>query len=89
MIRLVPHSRPALTPDTARATANTAYSAARAAQRKLIAHLDLIELLHRPGPVSYYRLKGELALAQEQVERAQTVVDALVAAVETLEAVET
>jgi hypothetical protein len=86
MIRLVSGSRPSLSLDAARATANSAYSAARAAQRKLIGHLDLIELLYRPGPVSYYRLKGELTLAEEQVQAAQAVAEALAEAMAALEA---
>jgi hypothetical protein len=87
VIRLVPEEQPkALSIDAALESANGAYTKARAAQRKLVANLHLTELLYRPGKVSYARLKGELRAAREQVERAQAVTDALLEAVEALEA---
>lgn len=87
MIRLVPpEPLKALGIDAALDAAHAAYTKARAAQRKLVANLDLAELLYRPGKVSYARLRGELHAAREQAERAQAVVDALLEAVEALEA---
>ena len=87
MIRLVPTETPeALDIDTATDAAKSAYGRARAAQRKLVGNLELAELLHRPGKVSYARLRGELHAAKEQAERAQAVVVALTEAVESLEA---
>ena len=86
-IRLVPEERPEpLTVDEFRDTATDAYSKARAAQRALVGNLGLSELLHRPGTVSYYRLKGELSEALRQVERAQSVADSLRDALSAFEA---
>jgi hypothetical protein len=87
MIHLVPQEPPkALGVDEAKSAANNAYAKARAAQRALVARLDLTELLYRPGMVSYARLKGERYAAREQLARAQAVVDALEEAIEALEA---
>lgn len=87
-IRLVPPAKTPkpLTIGDAREAASNAYTKARAAQRALVSRLTLVELMYRPGQVSYARLRGERHEAVAQLERAQTVVDALNEAIESMEA---
>ena len=85
-ISLVPDESPRLAIEDAKDSANNAYTRARAAQRDLGANLTLFWLLWRPGSVSIHRLRGELREAQEQVDRAQKVRDALAVAIASIEA---
>lgn len=87
MIRLV-QSQPLkpLAIGDAQDVAKAAYVKAKAAQRSLASHMLLLDLLHRPGMVSYYRLRGERAEARKQLERAQAVHDHLNDAIEAMEA---
>lgn len=86
MIRLLPDpASPALGIEEAKESASSVYAKARAAQRKLVSDLSLIDLLYRPGGVSIGRLRGELREARNQAERAQAVVDALAECVELIE----
>ena len=66
--------------------AKTAYTRAKAAQRGLMSSMHLIELLYRPGMVSYARLRGERSEARKQLAKAQSVVDALDEAIGAMEA---
>lgn len=87
MIRLVPDKTPPpLAIGDAREAASHAYTKARAAQRKLVSNLILTDMMYRPGLVSYGRLRGERHTAREQLARAQAVVDALEAAIESMDA---
>lgn len=87
MIRLVTSKDPKpLSLGDAQDVAKSAYTKAKAAQRKLMAQMFLIELLYRPGMVSYARLKGERHEARAQVERSQAVLDALDEAIAAMEA---
>lgn len=85
-IRLVPKVAPKpLSIGDMQDVAKGAYAKAKAAQRALAAHLVLIEMMHRPGSVSYVRLRGERTEAQSQLKRAQNVLDAINEAIEAME----
>lgn len=85
-MRLVPDVPRALAVDDAREEAKAAFYKAKRAQMALVSHLQLTERLYDPGVVSYYKLKGMQAQAEQQVDRARKVVDALIAAIDAMEA---
>lgn len=84
-IRLATDQTKPLSIGDGREAASIAYGKARAAQRGLVSNLGLTELLYRPGMVSRGRLRGELAEARRQAERAQEVVAHLAHALEVIE----
>ena len=88
MIRLAPD--PAnltlgLSKDEALTEANAAFQRARKAQARLVSRLDLSERLADPGQVNHAKLRGMRRQAEEQVERAQAVVQGLIEAMDALE----
>lgn len=74
-----------LSKDEALAEANAAFQRARKAQTRLVSRLDLSERLGDPGQVNHAKLRGMRRQAEEQVERAQAVVVALIESMNALE----
>lgn len=74
-----------LSRDDALDAANKAFQRAKKAQAVLVSHLDLTARLVDPGMVNHAKLRGMRRQAEEQVERAQAVVDALIESMDALE----
>lgn len=87
-IRLAPDPDDAalgLSKDEALTEANAAFQRAKRAQAEFVSRLDLTHRLVDPGMVNRAKLRGMRQQAEEQVERAQTVVNALIESMEALE----
>lgn len=74
-----------LSKDEALSSASAAFQRARKAQARLVSHLGLSERLADPGMVNHARLRLMRREAEEQVERAQAVVQALIESMDALE----
>lgn len=88
LIRLAPDPSDAalrLSKDAAISEANAAFKRARLAQAQLVSHLDLTGRLADPGMVNYTKLRGMKHQAEQQMNRAQAVVLALIEVLEALE----
>jgi hypothetical protein len=87
-IRLAPDHTEAvlgLSKDEAIAEANAAFRRAKSAQAELVSQLGLTGRLADPGMVNRAKLRGMRREAEEQVERAQAVVLALIDSADALE----
>ncbi len=74
-----------LSRDESLSEADQAFRRAKKAQSRLVARLGLTERLYDPGMVNRAKLRSMAHQAEEQVRRAQEVVDALLESIAALE----